>query len=54
LKLVLRKGQARIDAIRFNHAEQAPAHIHAAYRLDINEWQGTANVQLIIEHFAPV
>jgi single-stranded-DNA-specific exonuclease len=54
LKLVLRKGQARIDAIRFNHAEQAPAYIHAAYRLDINEWQGTANVQLIIEHFAPV
>jgi single-stranded-DNA-specific exonuclease len=53
LKLVLRKGQARFDAIRFNHPEQAPARIQAAFRLAINEWLGAASVQLIIEHFGP-
>ncbi len=53
LKLVLRQDKARFDAIRFNCAEPAPARIEAAYRLDINEWNGTASVQLLIEDFAP-
>ena len=53
LKLVLRKGRARFDAIRFNCAEQAPDRIQAAFRLDINEWQGSASVQLVLEHFGP-
>jgi single-stranded-DNA-specific exonuclease len=51
LKLTLKKGKARLEAIRFNHAESAPERIHAAFRLDINEWQGEARVQLIVEHF---
>ncbi len=51
LKLTLKKGKARFDAIRFNHAEGAPERIRAAFRLDINEWQGEANVQLVLEHF---
>ncbi|MEW6165440.1 MAG: single-stranded-DNA-specific exonuclease RecJ [Pseudomonadota bacterium] len=51
LKLTLRKGKARLDAIRFNHAASAPDRIRAAFRLDINEWQGEANVQLVLEHF---
>ncbi len=54
LKLTLKKGAARLDAIRFNHADSAPDRIRAAFRLDINEWQGTANVQLVLEHFEPV
>jgi single-stranded-DNA-specific exonuclease len=53
LKLTLKKDRARFDAIRFNHAEGAPARIRAAFRLDINEWQGEANVQLVLEHFEP-
>jgi single-stranded-DNA-specific exonuclease len=53
LKLTLKKGKARFDAIRFNHAEGAPERIRAAFRLDINEWQGEANVQLVLEHFEP-
>lgn len=53
LKLTLRKGKARLDAIRFNHTESAPERIRAAFRLDINEWRGEANVQLVLEHFAP-
>jgi single-stranded-DNA-specific exonuclease len=51
LKLVLRQGRVRFEAIRFNSAEPAPARIEAAYRLDINEWNGLASVQLLIEDF---
>ncbi len=51
LKLTLKKGNTRLDAIRFNHPDSAPDHIHAAFRLDINEWQGEAKVQLVLEHF---
>ena len=53
LKLSLKKGKARLDAIRFNHAEGAPDRIRAVFRLDINEWQGEANIQLVVEHFEP-
>jgi single-stranded-DNA-specific exonuclease len=51
LKLTLKKGKARFDAIRFNHPEGAGERIRAAFRLDVNEWQGEANVQLVLEHF---
>ena len=51
LKLTLKKGNVRLDAIRFNHPDSAPDRIHAAFRLDINEWQGAAQVQLVLEHF---
>lgn len=53
LGLTLRQGPRRFSAIRFNHAEGAPGRIRAVFRLDLNEWQGTADVQLVIEHFAP-
>ncbi|MBI5786724.1 MAG: single-stranded-DNA-specific exonuclease RecJ [Rhodocyclales bacterium] len=53
LKLALRQGRTRFEAIRFNSAEPAPARIEAAYRLDINEWNGLASVQLLIEDFRP-
>ena len=51
LKLSLQHGKGKIDAIRFNHAESAPERIRAAFRVDINEWQGESKVQLVIEHF---
>jgi len=51
LKLALRQGKTRFEAIRFNSAEPAPPRIEAAYRLDINEWNGMASVQLLIEDF---
>lgn len=51
LKLTLKKGTARFDAIRFNHAAGVGDRIRAVFRLDINEWQGEANVQLVLEHF---
>jgi single-stranded-DNA-specific exonuclease len=53
LKLTLRQGGARFDAVRFNCCEPAPARIEVAYKLDINDWNGLSSVQLLIEHFAP-
>ncbi len=50
LKLRLEKNGARFDAIWFNRAEPLPERIRAAYRLDVNEFQGVASVQLLIEH----
>ena len=59
LKLRLRpqSGGEVIDAIAFNHsADDLPAggSLHAAYRLDVNEYNGKKTAQLIIEHIQPV
>lgn len=47
-----------VDAIAFNIDPQKVSSltrsIHAAYRLDINEYRGNRRVQLMIEHFEPV
>ncbi|MCK6386379.1 MAG: single-stranded-DNA-specific exonuclease RecJ [Zoogloea sp.] len=51
LKLQLRKGNTRIDAIQFNRAEPAGPSIHAAFRLAVNEYNGVAGIQLMLEHF---
>lgn len=54
-KLVLRpfSGSSSVDAIAFNAVEALPAmpdRIHAAYRLDENEWRGNISLQLRIEY----
>ncbi len=60
LKMVLRApGQKRvIDAIAFNTSAAAwpdtTRSVNAAYRIDINEYQGKQSVQLIVEHVEPV
>lgn len=51
LKLVLRKGAARYDAVRFNFDAAAPESIHVAFRLSANEYNGSSSVQLVIEDF---
>jgi single-stranded-DNA-specific exonuclease len=53
LKLALVKDGNSFDAIWFNRAEPLPAHVTAAYRLDINEYQGVRRVQLMVEHAEP-
>ena len=56
LKLSLRSGRhaQAVDAIAFNSVRNGkPAtysRIHAAFRLDVNEYQGYRSLQLIIEH----
>ncbi len=49
-----RSAGERFAAILFNHAESLPASIRAAYRPDVNEWNGTASLQLVIEHWQNV
>jgi len=53
LKLKLKKGGQQFDAIQFNFADSAPDTIRAAFRVDINEWNGNQTVQLMLEHFEP-
>ena len=59
LKMVLRAtGDKRlIDAIAFNtSATQWPdgtLQVNAAYRVDVNEYQGKQSVQLVVEHVEP-
>ena len=50
LKLRLKKGNTRIDAIQFNFATQPKARTRAAYRLAINEYMGVESPQLLVEH----
>jgi single-stranded-DNA-specific exonuclease len=54
LKLTLRKGAARFEAVQFNFAESVPPNVRAAYRLAVNEFNGLASVQLVLEHIEPV
>jgi len=46
-----------VDAIAFNACETLPVmpqRVHAAYRLDENEWQGRVSLQLRIEYLEEV
>jgi single-stranded-DNA-specific exonuclease len=58
LKLLLRPpdGVRGIDAIAFGAGEMTIGRadrVHAAYRLDVNEYQGARSVQLVVEHLEP-
>jgi len=57
LKLLLRPlaGEGLVDAIAFNQAERDAdvETIHAAFRLDVNEFRGRRSLQLLIEYFQP-
>ncbi|NMP29987.1 single-stranded-DNA-specific exonuclease RecJ [Thalassotalea sp. M1531] len=55
LKLVVQKNNIAYDAIAFNvNIKQWPnsqaKQAHIAYKLDINEFRGKQNVQLMVEH----
>jgi single-stranded-DNA-specific exonuclease len=50
LKLRLRKGNTRIDAIQFNFSAQPGNRTRLAYRLAINEYMGVESPQLMVEH----
>jgi single-stranded-DNA-specific exonuclease len=58
LRLTLRQPQGRsIEAIAFNRAAHQPSagsRVEAAYRLDINSYQGNQTLQLVIEYLAHV
>ncbi len=51
LHLAPAEGGVQIDAIAFNQADSAPdcGRVHLAYRLDVNEYRGSLNAQLVVE-----
>ncbi|MDF0678222.1 MAG: DHHA1 domain-containing protein [Nitrosomonas sp.] len=53
LKLKLRKTSAApvYDGILFFHTERLPTEIDAVYRVQINEYNGSARMQLLLEHW---
>lgn len=59
LKMLVRpaSGGAALDAIAFNVTEHAwprqPGRVRLAYRLDVNDWRGQRNAQLVVEHMEP-
>ena len=54
LKMRLRKGETRLDAIQFNFSATPGDSIRAAYRLSINDYNGVQTPQLMIEHIEPL
>src|SRR6266850_442736 len=53
LKLKLARAGRTVEAMRFNALDPLPSPVRAAYRLSVNEFNGTQNLQLIIEHWEP-
>jgi single-stranded-DNA-specific exonuclease len=51
-RLTLARGGQRFGAILFGRADPLPASIDAVYRLDVNEYQGSTTLQLVVEHVA--
>ncbi|MFZ2301935.1 MAG: single-stranded-DNA-specific exonuclease RecJ [Gallionella sp.] len=54
LKLRLSVRGKFIEAILFGHSEPLPKQIHAVYNLDVNEYNGTQSLQLIIRHWQQI
>ncbi|MDY7579214.1 single-stranded-DNA-specific exonuclease RecJ [Herbaspirillum sp. RTI4] len=53
LKLQLERAGQRFDAIWFGHTDALPDFAKVAFRLDANEYNGVARVQLMVEHAEP-
>jgi single-stranded-DNA-specific exonuclease len=51
LKLRLAMNGGLVEAILFGHNEMLPERIHAVYSLSVNEYNGSASLQLIIRHW---
>nr|WP_207184989.1 single-stranded-DNA-specific exonuclease RecJ [Rubrivivax gelatinosus] len=49
LKLRLRHGASVREAIWFGHAEPVAERVRLAYRLSLDEWNGQARVQMVVE-----
>jgi single-stranded-DNA-specific exonuclease len=53
LKLRLEKAGQRFDAMLFNSIAVLPSLVRAVYRLQVNEFNGSRNVQLVLRHWEP-
>ncbi|MEP6996406.1 MAG: single-stranded-DNA-specific exonuclease RecJ [Betaproteobacteria bacterium] len=53
LKLALTLGERRFEAMVFQQTAPLPPRIRAAYRPEVNHYQGLDSLQLVIEHWLP-
>jgi single-stranded-DNA-specific exonuclease len=51
VKARLRLGRRLVDAMRFGDPAPLPGRIEAVYRVQVNEYNGTRSLQLVIEHW---
>ena len=51
LKVRLARAGRMIEAMRFNAMDPLPGGVRAAYRLQVNEFNGAQSLQLVIEHW---
>jgi single-stranded-DNA-specific exonuclease len=54
VRLVLSGLRRRLAAIVFNEAGPLPARIRAAYRPEVNRYQGLDSLQIVIESWQPI
>jgi single-stranded-DNA-specific exonuclease len=52
-KLTLGREGERFEAMLFRHVDALPSRIIAAFRVEVNEWQGTEALELTVEHWWP-
>jgi single-stranded-DNA-specific exonuclease len=50
-RLTLTRPGERHAAILFNHVNPLPTSLRVAYRPDVEDWNGTSALQLVIEHW---
>jgi single-stranded-DNA-specific exonuclease len=53
LRLLLSSAGRRCEAILFNEFGPLPERIRAAYRLEVNHYQGLSSLQLVLEYWQP-
>ncbi|HWA14673.1 MAG TPA: single-stranded-DNA-specific exonuclease RecJ [Burkholderiales bacterium] len=53
VKARLRHGHRLVEAMRFGDPAPLPGRIEAVYRVQVNEYNGTRSLQLVIEHWQP-
>jgi single-stranded-DNA-specific exonuclease len=51
LRLRLRREQRTYDGMLFFHTQPLPRELQAVYRLDVNEYAGSAGLQLVLQHW---
>ena len=48
-KLKVQIAGQTLDAIWFGRSDALPSQLRLAFRLDVNEWRGQRNLQLVVE-----
>jgi single-stranded-DNA-specific exonuclease len=51
LKLKLARDGRTLEGMCFNALDPLPSQVRAAYRLSVNEFNGTQNLELVVEHW---